>query len=282
MPTRLVREGILDSDRINQLDWPEEVFYRRLMSKVDDYGLFDARPAILRTTLYPLKVDRVREADISRWIAACVKAGVLALYSHGGKPYGQMLDTKWQARSEPKHPLPPWGKGERPHASANNCLQPNAGESSGEQPQAPVTVFGGVDVDEGGDEKKPPRKRAAPPPPAPEGVSEQVWADWTALRKAKRAPITDTVLTEAMREAEKAGMTLERFLTVWCARGSQGLQADWLRPNERGQAANEPAWRAEQRERTAQAAPGVAADAKPADQFFIDVEARNVAAIPMG
>ena len=28
-------------------------------------------------------------------------------------------------------------------------------------------------------------------------------------------------------------MTLEAFLRVWIARGSQGLQADWLRPSER-------------------------------------------------
>ena len=39
----------------------------------------------------------------------------------------------------------------------------------------------------------------------------------------------------------------------------------------------EPAWRAEQRARTAQAAPGVAAQQVSADKFFIDVEARNVA-----
>lgn len=42
-------------------------------------------------------------------------------------------------------------------------------------------------------------------------------------------------------------------------------------------APNEPAWRAEQRARTHQAAPGVAAGASPASQFFIDMEARDVA-----
>ena len=41
--------------------------------------------------------------------------------------------------------------------------------------------------------------------------------------------------------------------------------------------ANEPAWRAEQRARTQQAAPGVAASAIPANQFFAEMEATNVA-----
>ena len=81
------------------------------------------------------------------------------------------------------------------------------------------------------------RKRVAPPA-RPDDVAEQVWNDWTALRRAKKAPVTDTVLAEAQREAVKAGLPLERFLAVWCARGSQGLQADWLKPHERGPAAN--------------------------------------------
>ncbi|WP_071869609.1 hypothetical protein [Xylella fastidiosa] len=124
MPSRLLREGILSSERVNALDFPAEVFYRRLMSKVDDHGLYDARPSMLRASLYPLKVDRVREADISRWIAACEKAGLIALYDEDGKPYLQMLDTRWQARSEPKFPLPPTARsGVQISTDANNCKQ---------------------------------------------------------------------------------------------------------------------------------------------------------------
>lgn len=77
------------------------------------------------------------------------------------------------------------------------------------------------------------RGRAAPPPPKPDDVTDQTWGDWLALRKAKRAPVSETVLSEAQREAVKAGMALERFLQIWVMRGSQGLQADWLRADER-------------------------------------------------
>lgn len=114
VPSRIVREGILDSDRVNALDFPAEVFYRRLMSKVDDHGLYDARPEVLKSHLYPVNGARVRETDISRWMAACQKAGLIVLYSHAGKPYLQMLDTKWPARSEPKYPLP---------TTVNSCEQ---------------------------------------------------------------------------------------------------------------------------------------------------------------
>lgn len=166
MPNRVIREGILTSDRIDQLDANAEVFYRRLMSKVDDHGLYDARPSILRASLYPLRVDRVREADISRWIAACEKAGLLALYVHEGKPYMQMLDTRWQARSEPKYPIP----------TANGREQVRA--------TALVVGVGVGDVNEGGDGIA--RKRTTSPRvksskteiPDGFGVSERVkaWA----------------------------------------------------------------------------------------------------------
>ena len=79
-----------------------------------------------------------------------------------------------------------------------------------------------------------PRKRsAAPELVCPPDVDQQTWADWQALRKAKKAPITETVLTGARSESVAAGMTLDAFLQVWCMRGSQGMQADWLKPHER-------------------------------------------------
>lgn len=62
----------------------------------------------------------------------------------------------------------------------------------------------------------------------PDGVAEQVWTDWLALRKAKRAPVSLTVLDGAQEEAGKAGMTLDAFLREWVNRGSQGLKAEWL------------------------------------------------------
>lgn len=105
-------------------------------------------------------------------------------------------------------------------------------------PPSPIPLTTFADSVPGGTECKP-RKRAASPP-CPDDVDSQVWADWLALRKAKKAPVTDTVLSTARGEADKAGMTFEAFLRVWCARGSQGLQADWLKPHERASQAATP------------------------------------------
>ena len=67
----------------------------------------------------------------------------------------------------------------------------------------------------------------------PPDVDQQIWDDWKQLRKAKKAPVTETVVSSARKEASKANMSFSDFLSVWCARGSQGLQADWLKPEEK-------------------------------------------------
>lgn len=63
-------------------------------------------------------------------------------------------------------------------------------------------------------------------------VRDQVWNDWVALRKSKKAPITATVVEGARKEAFKLNWPLDKFLVEWCTRGSQGLKADWIeKPN---------------------------------------------------
>jgi len=64
----------------------------------------------------------------------------------------------------------------------------------------------------------------------PSDVDAQQWADWVALRRAKRAPVTETALDGIRREAAKAGVTLQAALAECCARGWTGFKADWVQP----------------------------------------------------
>jgi uncharacterized protein YdaU (DUF1376 family) len=78
-----------------------------------------------------------------------------------------------------------------------------------------------------------PKRESATVVACPSDVDQQIWNDWKQLRKAKKAPVTETVVKGARKEAAKANMAFSDFLSVWCARGSQGLQADWLKPDEK-------------------------------------------------
>ncbi len=61
-----------------------------------------------------------------------------------------------------------------------------------------------------------------------EGVSEQVIADFTALRRGKKAALTPTAVAGLKREADKAGLTLQAALAMCCERGWVGFKADWV------------------------------------------------------
>jgi hypothetical protein len=63
-------------------------------------------------------------------------------------------------------------------------------------------------------------------------VDDQVWNDFIALRKAKRAPLTETALAMIEKESELAGLTLQDALTECVTRGWQSFKADWVKPKQ--------------------------------------------------
>lgn len=144
MPNRIIRESILSSEKVALLGWPEEVFYRRLQSVVDDYGRYEANPQLLRARCYPLQTDQVRAADISRWMAACQKSGLILCYEVDRKQYLEVLNFGQQQRSASKYPAPD-----------SKCYQALADAHLG------VSVFGGVSEGVCVPAASPP----APPPP---------------------------------------------------------------------------------------------------------------------
>lgn len=106
MPNRILRPWV-DSDAVNSLSDAAEVFFVRLIQCADDYGRFYGTPMLLKSYLFPLKDKRV--ADISRWIAECVKAGLIADYEIAGKRYIeiQKFNQRLRMKGESKFPGPP-------------------------------------------------------------------------------------------------------------------------------------------------------------------------------
>lgn len=72
--------------------------------------------------------------------------------------------------------------------------------------------------------KEPRRKPVTQPP----GVSDQTWSDFLASRKIAKAPVTQTALDGIIREASKAGWTLEAALTECVLRGWRSFKAEWV------------------------------------------------------
>lgn len=123
MPTRLLRDGILTSERVNALSPGAELFYRRLMSVVDDHGRFFADTRLLTSACYPLTFDRTSPTIVRQWLAECSEGhdSLLNVYEVDGKRYLEIKDFRQRTRSDSKFPPP--SAGTRP-SSADNCPQP--------------------------------------------------------------------------------------------------------------------------------------------------------------
>ena len=126
MPNRIIKESICTSDSIAQLSWFEECFFVRLIVTVDDFGRMDARPAILRGRLFPL--SSVTDKQIADGLRKLSSAGIVDLYTVGGKPYLHL--TAWSKHQTPrakesKYPAPD-DADEHMQADANICKQMQA------------------------------------------------------------------------------------------------------------------------------------------------------------
>jgi len=107
MPNRYVRESAIESERVNSLSWQGEVFFRRLINKVDDFGRLYASPTLLRAALFPLQLDKVTEKDVVRLIAELEEKGLLATYEVDGKRFLALAKWEQGRAKKSKHPQPP-------------------------------------------------------------------------------------------------------------------------------------------------------------------------------
>lgn len=97
MPNRIIKESVCTSETIDQMTWFEECFYTRLWTACDDYGRMDARPAILKAKLFPLK-DRLSLKDVQNALQKMADIGCVRLYECDSKPY--LYLPSWEAHQQ--------------------------------------------------------------------------------------------------------------------------------------------------------------------------------------
>ena len=108
MPTRYLKPGIRDSERIEALSSPDaEILYYRLLVSVDDFGRADARPLMIKSLCFPIRL-RASADKCMQWLQDLVKAQLITIYEVEGKPYLQII--KWDNKPRADHskfPDPP-------------------------------------------------------------------------------------------------------------------------------------------------------------------------------
>lgn len=275
---RNIKPGFFTHDGLAELDALTRLLFIGLWTVADRSGRLEDRPKRIKAEVMPYD-----NCDMDEMLDSLHRSGFIQRYRVGEVAAIQIV--KWDKHqnphikeSESTIPAPCEHRADTVQAGKSaGMAEPPSTEQAGRIPDSgfplPDSLTPVADATGSGKAARRPAVRK------PEDVTERTWMDWQQLRKAKRAPVTETVVAGARAEAEKAGLTIEEFLKVWCRRGSQGLEAAWLKPEERGgqraPPSAEPAWRTEQRQRTQLAAPGVAAHHQPATDFF-DTEAIDV------
>lgn len=106
MPNRLLKEGIVDSGRIDSLSAEAEVCFYRLVVVADDLGRFDARTAIVRARCFPLKEQSNMPAKVDAWLKELEDKFLIMRYRVGGDPFLQIMKWDQRVRSNGKFPEP--------------------------------------------------------------------------------------------------------------------------------------------------------------------------------
>ena len=122
MPARIVREGIIKSRAVTSMSESAELFYRCLMSIVDDYGRCEADPEMLLLDCFPRRLNTwtiERLTNALHEAATCLTDDgkpLITLYTVGSKRFLQIENFGQRERTS-KFPDPKNGVVDNPPSS---------------------------------------------------------------------------------------------------------------------------------------------------------------------
>ena len=135
MPNRIIKESICTSESLAELSDFEFRLWVGLITQADDAGRGDARPAIIKGRVFPLR-ERVTVKEIDNALHGLAAKGCVSLYMVGGRPYFWFPTWSEHQRIrdvKPKYPGPEDADkkgtsaadcGELPRIAANCGLNP--------------------------------------------------------------------------------------------------------------------------------------------------------------
>lgn len=100
MPNRILREGILESERIHKVGPMAQLFYRCLMSIVDDYGRYACDIPVLLSRCFPRRPAWADEEMVSLSVEECRSAGLITVYEVKGRSYLEISDFRQNIRAK--------------------------------------------------------------------------------------------------------------------------------------------------------------------------------------
>lgn len=138
MPNRIIKESLCSSEKISALTDFEFRLWIGLITQTDDTGRGDARPAIIKGHIFPLR-DRITVKDISGALHGLAAKGCISLYEIDGRSYFWFPSWANHQRirdAKPKFPAPP---SEEPSLPAENSAPTQFAATCGDSRQLAAT-----------------------------------------------------------------------------------------------------------------------------------------------
>ena len=132
MPNRIIKQSAFESEKISALSDFDFRLWVGLITQADDAGRGDARPAILKGHIFPLR-ERVTAKDIEAALLRLAAGSCISLYNVGGKSYYQFPNwAKHQRVYNVKNKVP----GPEEADEDENCNLPQSAATCGNLPQS--------------------------------------------------------------------------------------------------------------------------------------------------
>jgi hypothetical protein len=227
---RTIKPEFPHSESMGQCSRDARLLFVLLWTLVDDSGRARAASRMLASLLFPYDDDAPKLID--GWLAELTDNGSIVLYEVDGAHYLEVCN--WSSHQKIDRPspskFPPFDESSRalanPREPSSLDQGPRTKDQGGCAPAAREPSPG-----DPAEQQKP--KRSAPVPP-PEDVQAQIWEDWCAMRRGKRAAVTQTAIDGIRREAKAAGLSFQAAIEMATSQGWQGFRADWVKQTADG------------------------------------------------
>lgn len=227
MPDRIIRAELLTSEAwLSLKNNDDRVCWLVLFLNADTFGNQPAGPYRIIHLCRHAGIDTPEKA--AKVLTELADADLIRCYQADGKPYVHIPRYNQSRRFLGRlWPVPDWSTNEEKQAFTNksqvNHKRPQV--THGEPPE-------GVGVGVGVKTKTTTRVPRQPPAGVDAlialGVDTQVAHDWMAVRKAKRAPLTQTVIATLQREAAIAKISVAEAVRIAASRNWQQFSAAWI------------------------------------------------------
>jgi len=212
MPNRILKESICTSDNLNNLSPNSEILFYRLIVNCDDYGRCDARSSVIRSKCFPLKLDNIKDSDITAWLAELDNNNLLILYETDGKKFLQL--TTWDGHQRirakrSKYPAPIDSElltyDSELQTSADICVR-NPIQSNPNPNPNPNPNNKGIEI--------------------PDWLNGDIWGEFLTHRKQIKKPATpraQELLIKKLSDMQTAGENIQQVIEQSIMNGWIGL-----------------------------------------------------------